>query len=139
MPQHCASVLPRVVVAIFLCAGWSLASPSPLASAEPLCQVQLGGKIATVPCGTCEDVLAEPGMAGNVACSEVRPAVTPPPAQQSHVGQGDVPGMRHDPCVVSRAAIAASTCLAEIGTADFFRVTMTVGPAMSGTVRLTGR
>lgn len=84
-------------MAVFLCAGWSMASPLPAASAEPFCQVQLGGKIATVPCGTCEDVLAEPGMAGNVACSDSRPAVSPPPSRQGSVEQADVPGMRHDP------------------------------------------
>lgn len=71
------TLLLRAAMAVFLCAGWSMASPLPAASAEPFCEVQLGGKIATVPCGTCDDVLAEPGMAGNVACSNSRPGAPP--------------------------------------------------------------
>lgn len=63
-------------MAVLLCAGWSMTPPS--ASAVPFCQVRLGDKVATVPCGTCEDVLAEPGMAGNVSCTDTRPATRPP-------------------------------------------------------------
>jgi hypothetical protein len=68
------------------CWAAEAAKPNPPPAAAPAyapyCQVQLGDKIATVPCGTCEDVLAEPGMAGNVACPG--PGVPqPPPATAS--------------------------------------------------------
>lgn len=81
--------LLRAAMAVFFCASWGIASPLPAASAEPFCQVQLGGKIATVPCGSCEDVLAEPGMAGNVACSDSRPAIAPP--ARSGAGRAEPP------------------------------------------------
>jgi hypothetical protein len=65
--------------------AFGLLWPSATAHANPpaLCQYQLGDKIVTVACGTCEDLLAEPGMAGNVACLASPPAapVQPQPPQ----------------------------------------------------------
>jgi len=87
--QQGGPTLLGTAMAVLLCAGWSTASSLPTASAEPFCQVQLGGKIATVPCDTCDDVLAEPGIAGNVACSDSPPAVAPP--ARSGVGSAEPP------------------------------------------------
>ncbi len=81
--RHRGPTILAATAAAVWCVGWGLAWPQSVATADPpYCQVQLGGKIATVPCGTCEDVLAQPGMAGNVACPG--PGLPqPPPATAS--------------------------------------------------------
>lgn len=56
-------------VAILIIGGFALlAAPTVHTDPPDLCQQQLGDKVVTVPCGTCDDILAEPGMGGNVAC-----------------------------------------------------------------------
>lgn len=123
--QHSGPTLLRVAMAVLLCTGWSMASPLPAASAEPFCQVQLGGKIATVPCGTCEDVLAEPGMAGNFACTnppvpDPRSAIAPParsddaerlsPVDQQYVDELRIFGIGPRSTVKRLAETGPATC-----------------------------
>lgn len=67
-PQRFYPAVLAGTVAIVGYIGLSLVWSVPRGAAEPYCQVQLGDKIATVPCSTCENLLAEPGMAGNVDC-----------------------------------------------------------------------
>jgi hypothetical protein len=104
------------ISALLIIGGPGLLS-APVVHADPpdLCQYQLADKAVTVPCGTCDDVLAEPGMAGNIAC-----AASPPAAPvQSQPPQGEPPAAgppaTSDPAQLSPAEQQYINDLAVVG------------------------
>lgn len=73
-------------------AGSLVVAPA-LATPPTYCQSDLGGRVVTVLCTTCEDMLSQPGMAGNVDCSALRPI----PADLSQPSAAGLPPAPGDP------------------------------------------